>query len=30
VTGPELPERVELVRAALPVADRGQFEQELD
>ena len=29
-TGPELPERVELVRAALPDADRGHFEQELD
>ena len=30
VTGPNLPERVELVRAALPDADRGRFEQELD
>ena len=30
VTGPELPERVELVRAALPNADRARFEQELD
>jgi hypothetical protein len=30
VTGPELPERVELVRAALPDADRARFEQELD
>jgi hypothetical protein len=29
VTGPDLPERVELVRAALPDADRGRFEQEL-
>ena len=29
-TGPDLPERVELVRAALPDADRDQFEQELD
>jgi hypothetical protein len=28
--GPELPERVELVRAALPDADRVRFEQELD
>jgi hypothetical protein len=30
VTGPELPERVELVRAALPEVDRARFEQELD
>jgi hypothetical protein len=30
VTGPELPERAELVRAALADADRGRFEQELD
>jgi hypothetical protein len=30
VTGPDLPERVELVRAALADADRGRFEQELD
>jgi hypothetical protein len=29
-TGPDLPERVELVRAALPEADRVRFEQELD
>jgi hypothetical protein len=29
VTGPDLPERLELVRAALPDADRGRFEQEL-
>lgn len=29
-TGPDLPERVELVRAALPQADRDRFEQELD
>ena len=29
-TGPELLERVELVRAALPDADRSRFEQELD
>jgi len=29
-TGPDLPERVELVRAALPDADRARFEQELD
>jgi hypothetical protein len=29
-TGPDLPERVELIRAALPDADRDQFEQELD
>jgi hypothetical protein len=30
VTGLGLPERVEPVRAALPGADRGRFEQELD
>ena len=30
VTGPELPERLELVRAVLADADRGRFEQELD
>ena len=30
VTGPELPERLELVRAALADADRSRFEQELD
>jgi Family of unknown function (DUF6247) len=30
VTGPDLAERLELVRAALPNADRGRFEQELD
>jgi Family of unknown function (DUF6247) len=30
VTGPDLPERLELVRAALPEVDRGRFEQELD
>lgn len=29
-TGPDLPERVELIRAALPDADRTRFEQELD
>jgi hypothetical protein len=29
-TGPELSERVEQVRAALPDADRAWFEQELD
>jgi hypothetical protein len=29
-SGPDLPERVELVRAALPDADRGRFEQQLD
>src|SRR5512132_1377256 len=29
-TGPNLPERLELVRAALADADRGRFEQELD
>ena len=29
-TGPDLPERVELIRAALPEADRVRFEQELD
>jgi Family of unknown function (DUF6247) len=30
VTGPDLPKRVELVRAALPDADRARFEHELD
>jgi uncharacterized protein DUF6247 len=30
VTGPDLPERLELVRAALPEVDRARFEQELD
>jgi hypothetical protein len=30
VTGPDLPERLGLVRAALPDADRRRFEQELD
>ena len=30
VTGPDLPERLKLVRAALPEVDRGRFEQELD
>jgi hypothetical protein len=29
-TGPELSERVEQVRAALPDADRARFEQDLD
>ena len=29
-TGRGLPERVELIRAALPDADRARFEQELD
>jgi Family of unknown function (DUF6247) len=29
-SGPDLPERAELVRAALPDADRARFEQELD
>jgi hypothetical protein len=29
-TGPELSERVEQVRAALPAADRAWFKQELD
>jgi hypothetical protein len=29
-TGPDLPERVELVRAALPDADRARFEPDLD
>jgi hypothetical protein len=29
-SGSDLPERVELVRAALPDADRVRFEQELD
>jgi hypothetical protein len=28
--GPELPERVELVRAALPAANRARFDQDLD
>ena len=28
-TGPDLPEQVELVRAALPDTDRARFEQEL-
>jgi Family of unknown function (DUF6247) len=30
VSGPDLPVRVELVRAALPAADRARFEQQLD
>jgi hypothetical protein len=30
VGGPGLPERVELIRAALPEADRARFEQDLD
>jgi hypothetical protein len=30
VTGSDLPERVELVRAALPEADRALFAQDLD
>jgi hypothetical protein len=30
ITGRDLPERLELVRAALRDADRGRFEQELD
>jgi hypothetical protein len=30
VAGRDLPERLELVRAALPDADRGRFGQELD
>ena len=29
-TGPDLPERVELVRATLPDADGARFEQDLD
>lgn len=29
-SGPDLPERVELVRAALPDTDRSRFEQQLD
>jgi hypothetical protein len=29
-TGPDLPERIEQVRAALPKADRARFEQDLD
>jgi hypothetical protein len=28
--GPELPERVELIRASLPEADRARFDQDLD
>jgi hypothetical protein len=30
VTGPDPPERLKLVRTALPGADRGRFERELD
>jgi hypothetical protein len=30
VTGPDLPERLELVRTALAGADRDRFEKELD
>ena len=30
MTGPDLPERVELVRAVLPDADRARFERDLD
>jgi hypothetical protein len=30
VSGPDLPERVALVRAALPDADRARFDAELD
>ena len=30
MTGPDLPERLELVRVALPDADRSRFERELD
>ncbi len=30
MTGPDLPERVELVRAALPEVDRARLGQELD
>jgi uncharacterized protein DUF6247 len=30
VTGPDLPERLELVRAGLAEADLGRFEQELN
>ena len=30
VTGPDLPGRLELVRATLPEVDRARFEQELD
>lgn len=30
VSGPDLPERAELVRAALPEADRAHFDAELD
>jgi hypothetical protein len=29
-SGADLPERVELIRAALPDTDRARFEQELD
>jgi hypothetical protein len=29
-TGPDLPERVEVIRAALPDADRVRFEKDLD
>jgi hypothetical protein len=29
MTGPDLPKRLELVRAALPDADRGRLEQDL-
>jgi hypothetical protein len=29
-TGPDLPERVELVHAGLPDADRARFERDLD
>jgi Family of unknown function (DUF6247) len=29
-SGPDLPERVELARAALPNADRARFEQQLE
>jgi Family of unknown function (DUF6247) len=29
-SGPDLPERVELVRAALPGGDRARFERQLD
>jgi hypothetical protein len=30
LSGPDLPERTEVVRAALPDADRAQFDAELD
>jgi hypothetical protein len=30
LSGPDLPERAELVRAALPETDRAQFDAELD